>query len=181
MFKKFFKRPSPIPQQLYGAVVAQSRLPVFYTDLGFEDTPMGRFDSLSLHLFLFSRRLVREDTKLTTSLNQEVFDIYTQDIDVALRTLGVGDPTVPKRKKKMVRSYYGQIEDFANLLDDNNLKELKKAVTNRFFAEDKKSAKVSSAVANYMMSCGEVLDDQPAETILAGTLSWPDVSKLEAK
>ena len=45
---------------LYGAVVAQARLPAFYADFGVPDTVEGRFDMLVLHLVLLLRRLGQE-------------------------------------------------------------------------------------------------------------------------
>lgn len=179
IINSLFKRNNPIPLQLYGAVVAQSRNPEFYTDFKFEDSVMGRFDLLTLHMFLLSRRLVREDDAKSLSLNQEVFDIYTNDTDSALREIGIGDQTVPKRKKKMIRGFYGQVEDFANLLDDGNSTQLGKAVKTRFFEgkEPKKvSAKTIKSLAKYISECGPFLDEQSSDDLYAGKLSWPDIS-----
>lgn len=181
MFKKLFQRPSPVPLQLYGAVVAQSRNPVFFTQFRFEDTPMGRFDTLSLHLFLLSRRLVREDTDVTTSLNQEVFDTYTADIDSALRALGVGDPSVPKRKKKMVRSFYGLIEDFAAPMDNDDLKALSGAVKMRFYPKSKNAVKISKQLAEYILSTATLLDQQSASQILKGKISWLNLDEASQR
>ncbi len=46
--------------KLYGAIVAQARLPVFYQRLGVPDTLEGRFLVLSLHLFAVLHRLKAE-------------------------------------------------------------------------------------------------------------------------
>ncbi len=119
MFSRLFgkSRSHEVPQQLYGTVVTQARQPVFFTHYGFADSVTGRFDVLALHLYLFSRRLVREDTDTSQSLNQEVFDYFTADTDRALRELGVGDTSVPKRKKKMIRTFYALVEEFGPALD----------------------------------------------------------------
>ena len=45
---------------LYGMIVAQVRLGVFYTAYGIPDTVQGRFELLVLHLVLVLRRLGRE-------------------------------------------------------------------------------------------------------------------------
>ncbi len=47
-------------QKLYGAIVAQARLPDFYRDLGVPDSLDGRFAVLSLHLFIVLHRLKQE-------------------------------------------------------------------------------------------------------------------------
>ena len=110
-------RPDPVPQQLYGAVVTQARKPVFYLSRDFPDTVTGRFDVLALHMFLFSRRLSAEGDPRAPSLSQDVFDAFTGGLDDALRSLGIGDTSVPKRKQAMVRGFYGQIDEFAPLVD----------------------------------------------------------------
>lgn len=171
-----FGRNNPIPLQLYGTVVAQSRNPEFYTSLKFEDTVMGRFDVLTLHMFLLSRRLVREDDDKSLSLNQEIFDIYTNDTDSALREIGIGDQTVPKRKKKMIRGFYAQVEDFAQLLDEEDKVALAKAIKARFYADEKISAKKLKGLASYVMECGPFLDKQSSAKLYAGKISWPDIS-----
>ncbi len=69
---------------------------------------------------MLSRRLVREDTPVSQSLNQEVFDRFTDETDRALRELGVGDTSVPKRKKRLVHSFYALVEEFSGPLDSKD-------------------------------------------------------------
>lgn len=182
MFANLFKRSRnhEVPQELYGSVVAQSRNPVFFTDFGFEDTVTGRFDLVALHLYLFSRRLVREDTSLSQSLNQEVFDQFTDDTDRALRELGVGDTSVPKRKKKMIRTFYAMVEDFSEPLDHNDIDALINQIEKRFgLSEESNSAPFEyQALAQYMMAASDDLDANPSDTIMTGQISWPDPEKF---
>ena len=69
MFSLFSKRIKElsVPEQIYGVVVAQARDERFFTDFGIEDTVMGRFDVLALHVFLFSRRMKQENIVPTLS------------------------------------------------------------------------------------------------------------------
>ena len=43
--------------EIYGAIVAQARRPVFYAELGVPDTPSGRYEMVVVHLFLVLERL----------------------------------------------------------------------------------------------------------------------------
>lgn len=180
MFSRLFSRKSKskVPQELYGKVVMQSRNPVFFLRYGFQDSVTGRFDVLCIHLFLFSRRLVREDTPKTTSLNQEVFDIFIDSTDRALRELGVGDTSVPKRKKRLVHSFYATVGAFGAPLDDEDQKELSGAIEKRFEgAEEGIAGKVPAAtLASYVLETAAGLDRQPAEQILKGRIEWCDPS-----
>ena len=181
MFGNLFKRARSheVPQELYGSVVTQSRQPVFFTDFGFDDSVTGRFDLVSLHLFLFSRRLVREDTPISQSLNQEVFDYFTDDTDRALRELGVGDTGVPKRKKKMIRTFYALVEDFGEALDNEDLDVLIANMQQRFVhEEDSKTPNFQyTALSKYVLACAKHLDEIEGETILKGQINWPSPEK----
>ena len=57
---------------LYGTIVAQARLPIFYTDYGVPDTVEGRFEMLALHQALAARRIARETA--TSQLGPVLFD-----------------------------------------------------------------------------------------------------------
>jgi cytochrome b pre-mRNA-processing protein 3 len=53
MIPPLFRRsPKPTIAALYGAVVAQARLPHFYQEYGVADTVLGRFDMIVLHAAL---------------------------------------------------------------------------------------------------------------------------------
>ena len=131
---------------------------------------MGRFDMLSLHTYLFSRRLLKEkDQRLAAALNQEVFDLFVEDVERALREIGIGDTTVPKRKKKMIRSFFGQIEDFDPVLDQDDTSDFMDRVKRRFLADSTNNPKL---LGNYIMDTEAWLETQPIEAILTGNLVW---------
>lgn len=163
------RRSHEVPQQLYGSVVAQARQPAFFTRFGFEDSVTGRFDVLALHIYLFSRRLVRHDDSTAESLNQEVFDYFTADIDRALRELGVGDTSVPKRKKKLIRTFYALVEEFSQPLDDNDPEILRQRIASRFPDSD------TGLLADYVARAATDLDACPFDEILKGRITFPAV------
>ena len=65
--------------KLYGAIVAQARLPVFYQSLGIPDSLQGRFALLSLHLFAVLHRL-NGDGAEALALAQELMDRFSKDM-----------------------------------------------------------------------------------------------------
>jgi cytochrome b pre-mRNA-processing protein 3 len=188
MIFNIFKRRdrSPIPQQLYGGLVAQARNPVFFTHYGFADTVTGRFDCLAMHMFLFSRRIKFEKAENAAELGQDVFDRFVDNLDQALRELGIGDQSVPKRKKKLVHTFYGQIEDFDPPLTAGDREALQEAVARRFFEPDKGADNLSAAevgateaskhaalTADYMFIAAAALGSVPLVEIMSGRLPWP--------
>jgi len=89
--------------KLYGAIVAQARLPVFYQDLGVPDTLEGRFLMLSLHLFAVLHRLKGEGPA-AVGLAQELSDRFSADMETVLREIGVGDLSIPKKVRGLAAS-----------------------------------------------------------------------------
>jgi cytochrome b pre-mRNA-processing protein 3 len=168
-------RPDPVPQQLYGAVVAQARNPAFYVALKFADSVTGRFDVLALHMFLFSRRLAVESDPLAPTLSQEVFDAFTAGLDDALRALGIGDTSVPKRKQAMVKGFYAQIDEFAPLIEAGDAAPLAEAISARFHGGGEKDA--SAQLTSYMLQAAAALAGQDFGAICKGALSWPRLSQ----
>ena len=175
LFKK--SRPSDVPQSLYAAIVHQARHQTFFLHLGFPDTVTGRFDCLALHVYLFSRRLVADGHPLAAELNQEVFDQFVRGTDRALRELGVGDTSVAKRNKKLLRGFYAMVDEFGDPLDHRDGGLLAEKVSTRFGGARAAAAQDmldAAAMARYMMACDEHLRTQPMEAILAGRLEWPE-------
>lgn len=162
---------NPVPQQLYGAVMAQSRNSAFYTNFGIADTVTGRFDVLSLHMVLLARRLAGERDALAQDLSQAVFDAFTANLDDGLRAIGIGDNSVPKRKKALVHGYYAQIEAFAAALATENADLLAKRAAERFFSG--KDGPDAVKMARYMQAAAKRLDAQPLAAFLTGVLEFP--------
>lgn len=132
---------------------------------------MGRFDTLALHTYLFARRMKAEGTEISESLSQDVFDLFVADIERALREMGIGDTTVPKRKKKMVRSFYGQIDDFDPAIDAGDQPQLAEKVKLRYLGSSEADP---GDLADYILEQEKFLADQSIETMLMGELIWSE-------
>jgi cytochrome b pre-mRNA-processing protein 3 len=103
---------------LYAAVAEASRNPVLYRDLGVPDTIDGRFDCLTLHAVLVMRRL-RELPPPADDLAQDLVNTIFRQFDAALRELGVGDITVPKRMKDMAAAFAGRAKAYEDAFGDD--------------------------------------------------------------
>lgn len=102
-------RPGTI-SALYGAIVAQARLPAFYRDYNVPDTVDGRFELIVLHMALLLDRFAEEPG--LRSLGQAVFDLFCRDMDNNLREMGVGDLAVPKQMRRMGEAFYGRAQAY---------------------------------------------------------------------
>ncbi|MEM7069510.1 MAG: ubiquinol-cytochrome C chaperone family protein [Pseudomonadota bacterium] len=177
IFSKHDKRIN-VPEQIYGIVVARARDPQLFIECELPDTVMGRFEVLALHVFLLSRRMKQEGGETAISLSQEVFDQFVADVERALREIGIGDTSVPKRKKKMIRSFYGQIDDFDAHLDGKDRKSLVEKVNARFFEGD--NAEMAKRFATYIFTMADGLANIPFVEFKSGKFDWPAINIPES-
>ena len=96
-----WRRRNPDAAKLYGAIVAQARLPVFYQSLEVPDTLEGRFLALSVHLFAVLHRLKREGPA-ARGLAQDLTDRFTADMETVLRELKDANTEIPTTLKEQI-------------------------------------------------------------------------------
>lgn len=104
-------------QSCYDAAEAQARLPVFYEQYGVPDTPYGRFDMIALHCYLLVRRLNNAGEE---KVAQKVFDIMFRTLDMAMREMGIGDLSVPKKMKRFMHAFNGRSRRYEAALTEGN-------------------------------------------------------------
>jgi len=95
---------------LYRRIVAQSRLPVFYAEFGVPDTLEGRFELLTLHMFLALNALRSGEGRHPVA--QPLVDAFFADMDAAMREMGVGDLAVPKRMRALAAAFHERLQDY---------------------------------------------------------------------
>lgn len=98
-------------QKLYGAIVAQARLPVFCRSLSVADTVEGRFGLVVLHLFAVLHSLQGQSEK-GAPLAQALTDRFAEDMETVLREMGVSDLKVPKKMRSLAASSRGLIDGY---------------------------------------------------------------------
>jgi hypothetical protein len=117
---------------LYGAIVTQSRHAAFYTGYGVPDTLDGRFDLIVLHIVLVLAHLDRVGPS-ARGLGQNLFDLFCQDLDANLREMGVGDLAVPKRMRQFGEAFYGRQAAYLAAIGAPDGRELEKALARNMF------------------------------------------------
>ena len=170
-------------EQLHGEIVAAARRPALYLDLQAPDTQDGRFEMIALHAGLVLRRLsaisgLGED--IAQDLAQDLADCVFRHFDDALREIGVGDTTVPKRIKKMVEAFYGRNKAYAEGLAEPEGDRLERALArNVYSAETLAAAPAAPALARYARACVAALDAQGIDDFAAGRIAFPEPSSAQ--
>ncbi len=124
-FEKLFKKSDHAEniQQIFDAIVKQARNKIFYAELGIPDTLEGRFEMITLHMFLIVEYLKNLElqhesakTKILSQVSQELMEHFFSELDGTLREMGVGDITVPKKMRKLADSFYGRLYAYSEAI-----------------------------------------------------------------
>jgi cytochrome b pre-mRNA-processing protein 3 len=176
MFQRLFggrERNRTITQALYAEIVAAARQPEFYSDWNVPDTPLGRFEMLSLHMFLFQHR-VHGEAGAIREIAQILTDDFFTEVEHSLRELGIGDMGVPKRMKKLARMFYGRTTAYADALERGDADALSAALA-RNIRPDTSEWPEAATLASYVIATDKALASQGLDTISAGTVRFPPV------
>jgi cytochrome b pre-mRNA-processing protein 3 len=156
---------------LYGAIVAQSRRAAFYTGYGVPDTIDGRFDVIVLHIVLLLARLDRVGPA-ARGIGQSLFDRFCGDLDGNLREMGVGDLAVPKRMRQFGEAYYGRQAAYLAAFAAPDRRKLEKALARNIFQGIDGAG--PRRLARYARALARQFEVQDHAALLRGAVVFPD-------
>lgn len=175
MFQRLFGRNRQanraITDAIYTQIVAAARQETFYSAWDVPDTPLGRFEMLSLHMFLCQHRL-RGEAGAAAELAQNLIDDFFTEVDHSLRELGIGDSSVPKRMKKLAKMFYGRTESYKDAIERNDSEALTAALA-RNVRPDVQAWPDAAALAGYVMEANKALAAQSSQDICSGKITFP--------
>jgi len=162
------KKKNPYEQDaraVYDRLMAASRRPVFYADMGVPDSFDGRFDCLVAHTFMIVDVLKQKDAVRAEDFNQALFDRIFVQMHVTLREIGVGDVGIPKHQQKMMKAFNGRVHAYADAIAAGDLDAV--LVRNLYGTVDAPSKAHVKAFADYMRGAMESLRAQDFDAIIA--------------
>jgi cytochrome b pre-mRNA-processing protein 3 len=154
--------------RVYMAVLAAARRPPLYLTYGVPDTVQGRFEMVALHIFPVLHRLT-ENPGDDPELARLITERFVDDMDGALREMGVGDTAVPKRMRTLYESFAGRIAAYRRALDQGDLAE---AIQRNVFP-DKPEAKRASELASCVAEAVIAVRSVDLADLRRGDLSFP--------
>ncbi len=154
---------------LYGMIVAQARLPIFYRDYAVADTVNGRFDLIVLHLALVLDRFAREPA--LQAIGQGIFDRFCQDMDHNLREMGVADLKVPKEMQRIGEAFYGRSQAYRKAWARSDVEPLVLALERNIYGGQTEAA---PRLAAYVRAVGGDLAQQDAANFQNALLRFPE-------
>ena len=143
--------------ELYTAIVAQARQPVFYRDLGVPDVLDGRFDLIVLHMSAVTRRLAAlgDDAK---EIEQGLMGLFFADMDRSLREMGVGDLSVGKKIRNMAEAYYGRSQAYGEALKADDDQKIKEALGRNVYGGEPANDAALNVMAGYQRVLGNAVE-----------------------
>ena len=148
----------------YRMIVQQVRKEWFYKDLQVDDTPFGRFEVMTIHLFLFLRRLKQEKNSLAQEISQKISDFFVIDLDESLRELRLGESKIARQFNKFIQGFYGRLIAYDQAFEENNTALKKVIQRNLYVGEVSKESQVE-AVADYIRRQAVFLQQQELTTL----------------
>jgi cytochrome b pre-mRNA-processing protein 3 len=170
-FFSAWRRDDTSAAKLYGSIVAQARLPVFYQDVGVPDTLQGRFVVLSLQLFAVLHRL-RAEGPAADRLAQELVDRFGADMETVLREIGIGDLSIPKKVRALAASGAALLHAYAAALAEGEAA-MAGVIAEALPLQDGASGAVAERLAHYLRDSLSLLRTQDFAALRAGEVRFP--------
>ena len=156
---------------LYVTLSQQARAPAFYAPGAVPDSVAGRFELVLLHAILVVRRL-RRLGPAGEALAQVLFDVLFDDMDRALREMGIADLAVSRRVKRLAAAFYGRAKAYEEALDAGD-EALSAALARNLFAGAAPGPEVLTGFARYAAAADRSLAEQADAALLAGEIRFP--------
>ncbi|MBU0800185.1 MAG: ubiquinol-cytochrome C chaperone family protein [Alphaproteobacteria bacterium] len=154
-------------RRIYDSLLAQARQPVFYRDLGVPDTTDGRFDMIVLHGFM----VMRAGPGMNRFMRQNLFDVICRDLDRACREMGIGDLSVPRHMKRMMKAFKGRFFAYHSAVTDPQL--MADALTRNLYRKTEALDKnVLNIVTVYVMDGLAQMAQMPEDDFRAGRIAF---------
>jgi cytochrome b pre-mRNA-processing protein 3 len=169
ILKRIFAKRPDYARSLYEAIVAAARRETFYLEYGVADTLDGRFDMISLHLFLVLERL-RDGNQGVETFRQQLTDGFFLDMDRSLREMGVGDLSVGKKVRKMAEVFYGRVTAYSAALEKDDAA-LSDALARNVYANA--TSPHADALAKWMRAARIALQGQTTDRLMQAEVQFP--------
>jgi cytochrome b pre-mRNA-processing protein 3 len=118
MFRALFAALTAGPkrgQALFELAVAEARRPDWFVEGEVPDTVNGRFAVLATIVALLSIRLESEGTE-GAQATVDLTERMVESLDAELREMGLGDPTLGKRVRRLIGAVGGRVERWRKLV-----------------------------------------------------------------
>lgn len=182
MFRLFRRSPNKaLIDRLNGEIMAAARQPAFFLEYGVADTVEGRFEVLCVVATTALRRIEKLPAP-APDIAQDLTDALFSGFDIALREIGVGDLTVPKKMKKMAQGWLGRGASYRAALDAADESALARALARNVLGDERRAGDEAAArFARYVFEQDRALGSLDLKVVLEGPLPFVDPAGVAAR
>lgn len=164
--------------RVHGEIMAAARQPEFFLSYGVADTVEGRFELLCLLATVALRRIDMLPAP-GPEIGQELTDSVFTHFDVALREIGVGDLTVPKKIKKMAQGWLGRGVAYRDALTASDASALSLAIARNVYGDEGNAAGANAArLSRYAFALDQHFAALRMEDLGVTPLTFIDPAKI---
>ena len=165
----------PRARSLFEAIVGAARNPLFHTRFHVADTVDGRFDLLTLHVFVAMEALKKRG-EAGERIGKELATVTFTMFDEALRELGVSDMGMARRIKAMANAFYGRLQAYGAAASDA---EMEAALLRNLYRGDGARAAEASVLAHYIQGTRlKLAAPDGGVALMAGDIDFGSVPEL---
>lgn len=159
-------------ERLHGEIVDAARNRSLFTEYAIEDSFEGRFESIALHASLVLRRL-NAMAAPAPAMAQDLADAQFRHFEIALREIGIGDVSVPKRMKTLAEAFLGRAAAYDQALRAG-APALKAALARNVYCNHENPGRL----ARYVAAMHLALEKAPLEAFATGPVPFPEPSTI---
>lgn len=153
----------------YRRLVHQVRNEWFYRDLDIADSPFGRFEVMTIHLFLMLKRLKQEKTSNAGKISQEITNLFVVDLDESLRDLRLSETKIAKQFNKFIQGFYGRLIAYDIAFDEGDIA-LKNVIHRNLYAQAKEKEIYIQKIVSYIYHQLDFLQQQDSTLLKFGDI-----------
>jgi cytochrome b pre-mRNA-processing protein 3 len=158
---------------IYDKLIAQSRNPIFYTQMGVPDDLSGRYNMIVIHLLILFASTKGLDGGDAQGLRQQVLERFIREMEAMVRDFGVDDARAQDEVRHIVDLCSKQIMAYDNAIANGDKKGLSAEILTAFQQVHDNSRADTDALAGYILNAVASVQAQPRASILNGHFEFP--------
>ncbi len=170
----FFRKDAnrEVIETVFARMAEAARQPELFSALGIPDTVNGRIESLSLHLVVLLRALIRLPAP-ADEIAKDLTDYFYEQIEGAMREIGVADIKVPKRMKRMAGALLGRSHVVAQALQSADRDGLAMILCRDVLELGDVPNEAAMRLAEYLLEAEKSLSHGTLNNIISGAIMFP--------
>jgi cytochrome b pre-mRNA-processing protein 3 len=157
---------------IYDKIIAQSRNPMFYIQMGVPDDLIGRYNMIVIHLAILFASTKRLGESEAAKLRQEVFEKFVDEMVSMVRDFGIDGEHLQNEAGNIAGASSKQILVYEYAAANLSKTGLSLEILKEFRKDYESTGVDADALADYMLNSIAKIEAMPAGAILGGQIEF---------